>query len=113
MARRLAQVMMAGATVALACSVEAPPPQNEGTGGSTSASSSQSSSAMSAVSAVSAVSSSAMSSSSGMMMGGCDPPAEAGSIYELADQPLNLAMDPVSMCDFRGEVMLVVNTAAA
>jgi len=43
----------------------------------------------------------------------CDPPAEAGSIYELEDQPLNLTQDPVSMCDFRGEVMLVVNTAAA
>jgi hypothetical protein len=41
----------------------------------------------------------------------CDPAAEAGSIYERAAVAYG-APDPVSMCRYRGDVMLVVNTAA-
>ena len=115
MARRLAQLAVASATLALACSVEAPPPLNDGAGGNANASSSsQSSSAMSSSAVTTVAASSAMSSSTGMMMEDlCDPPAEPGSIYENVDQPLDLSRDPIPMCDFRGEVLLVVNTAAA
>lgn len=43
----------------------------------------------------------------------CDPPAEAGSIYETSGVSLNIEqVDPISMCKYRGDVMLVVNTAA-
>jgi hypothetical protein len=43
----------------------------------------------------------------------CDPAAEPGSIYELAAVSYDIEKtDPVSMCEYRGEVMLVVNTAA-
>lgn len=43
----------------------------------------------------------------------CDPPAEPGSLYELSAVSYDLdAIDPVSMCKYRGEVMLIVNTAA-
>jgi hypothetical protein len=41
----------------------------------------------------------------------CDPPAAAGSFYaQSAPQYGNPA--PTSMCDYRGDVLLVVNTAA-
>lgn len=43
----------------------------------------------------------------------CDPPAAPGSLYALDAEPYDLgAPGPVSMCQFRGDVMLVVNTAA-
>ena len=42
----------------------------------------------------------------------CDPPAAAGSIYELSAPPLFTPNQLRSMCQFRGEVMLIVNTAA-
>ena len=41
----------------------------------------------------------------------CDPPAEAGSIYELFDEPL-YTVQPLSMCEYRNDVVLIVNTAA-
>ena len=43
----------------------------------------------------------------------CDPPAEAGSLYELADIPLFPPKDAASMCQYRGEVLLIFNAAAA
>lgn len=43
----------------------------------------------------------------------CDPPAEAGSLYELADVPLIPPKDATSMCQYRGEVLLIFNAAAA
>lgn len=43
----------------------------------------------------------------------CDPPAEAGSLWEIEDISYDLdAIDPVSMCKYRGDVLLIVNTAA-
>lgn len=43
----------------------------------------------------------------------CDPTAEAGSIFELNAESLDVEqIDPVSMCKYRGDVMLIVNTAA-
>lgn len=43
----------------------------------------------------------------------CDPPAEPGSIYEQSAESLNIEeVDPVSMCKYRGNVMLLINTAA-
>jgi glutathione peroxidase-family protein len=43
----------------------------------------------------------------------CDPPADPNSIYAIADVSYDInQIDPVAMCKYRGEVMLVVNTAA-
>ncbi|MBK6519280.1 MAG: hypothetical protein IPM79_22350 [Polyangiaceae bacterium] len=43
----------------------------------------------------------------------CDPPAEPGSLYELSAESLDFsAPEPISMCSFRGDVLLIVNTAA-
>ena len=41
----------------------------------------------------------------------CDPPAEPGSIFEATAESFAY-VEPVSMCKYRGDVMLVVNTAA-
>jgi len=60
-------------------------------------------------------SSAAIASATGVGGGGdgfvCDPPAAAGSIYELTGNSFAF-VQPVSMCKYRGDVMLVVNTAA-
>jgi hypothetical protein len=42
----------------------------------------------------------------------CDPPADPGSIYEHAGTPFYPPFEPISMCQYRGNVMLIVNTAA-
>jgi hypothetical protein len=43
----------------------------------------------------------------------CDPPAEPGSLYELSAKSYDINdVDPVSMCKYRGKVLLAVNTAA-
>ena len=43
----------------------------------------------------------------------CDPPAPPGSLYELSANSYDLdQVDPVSMCSYRGEVLLIANTAA-
>jgi glutathione peroxidase len=43
----------------------------------------------------------------------CNPAAEPGSIYEHEAVSFSIdQIDPVSMCSYRGEVMLIVNTAA-
>lgn len=44
----------------------------------------------------------------------CDPPAEPGSLWEIAEESYDISVaDPVSMCKYRGDVLLIVNTAAA
>ncbi len=44
----------------------------------------------------------------------CDPPAEPGSLYELFAESYDIEkLEPVSMCEYRGDVLLIVNTAAA
>ena len=43
--------------------------------------------------------------------GACDPPAAAGSFFELSSPDLGQSR-VVSMCEFRGKVVLVVNTAS-
>jgi hypothetical protein len=70
----------------------------------------------------SSVASSGMASSSSVGAGGfggapmafvCDPPAEPGSLYELAAKSYDLNdIGPMSMCKVRGKVALIVNTAA-
>ncbi len=43
----------------------------------------------------------------------CDPPAAPGSLYELfADSWDPGVIEPVSMCQFRGDVLLIANVAA-
>jgi hypothetical protein len=41
----------------------------------------------------------------------CDPPAAPGSIYERTGDAFGFT-DPLPMCKYRGQVMLIVNTAA-
>ncbi|MEJ7729347.1 MAG: hypothetical protein WKG00_09030 [Polyangiaceae bacterium] len=41
----------------------------------------------------------------------CDPPAEPGSIWEKTGDMFD-AVDPVPMCRYRGDVMLIFNGAA-
>lgn len=44
----------------------------------------------------------------------CDPPAEPGSLYENFAESYDIEkLEPVSMCEYRGDVLLIVNTAAA
>jgi hypothetical protein len=43
----------------------------------------------------------------------CDPPADPGSLYELYAESLDPnKIEPVNMCEYRGDVLLIVNTAA-
>ncbi len=59
-----------------------------------------------------ATSSSSKSTSAGT--GGaatCDPPAPANSLY--AQTAVTTALDTISMCQYRGEVLLIVDTAGA
>jgi hypothetical protein len=43
----------------------------------------------------------------------CDPPAEPGSLYENDAISYDITQtDPVSMCQFRGDVLLMFNAAA-
>lgn len=90
-----------------------------GEGGKSSASGSQAGNSSSSVG-----SSGMMSSSSSVAVGAggfggapmsfvCDPPAEAGSLYENSAKSYDINdIEPVSMCKYRGKVLLVVNTAA-
>ena len=51
------------------------------------------------------------SSGSGSMFD-CDPPAMPGSLWELEDTRLLPPLDTLSMCEFRGDVLLIFNSAA-
>lgn len=87
---------------------------NAGAGGTNQASSSSSSEASSSVASSSSVAVGAGGFGGGSMSFVCDPPAEAGSLYENSAVSYDINdIDPVSMCKYRGKVLLVVNTAAA
>jgi len=88
----------------------------EGSGGA-SAQGSTGSASSNAVGSTSAVASTGAVATSSGTGGGmafvCDPPAAPGSIYERSAISYDInAIDPVSMCKYRGDVMLIVNTAA-
>jgi hypothetical protein len=51
------------------------------------------------------------SGGSGGAVAGCNPPAAPGSLWEL-DGLRYPDFQPVSMCQYRGDVTLIVNTAA-
>jgi hypothetical protein len=85
-------------------------PGSGGNGGTTTVASSSSS--------VGAVASSSASAGSGGAGGSmsfvCDPPAAPGSLYEHEAESYDINdIDAVSLCKYRGEVLLIVNTAAA
>jgi hypothetical protein len=83
----------------------------EGSGGS--AQGSTGSSPASSGSASGTAVASASSGAGGGMPFTCDPPAAPGSIYERSAMSYDInEIDPVSMCKYRGDVMLIVNTAA-
>jgi hypothetical protein len=89
-----------------------------GEGGKSSSSSSQSGNTSSSV-ASSGMASSSVAQGAGGFGGApmafvCDPPAEAGSLYENSAKSYDINdVDPVSMCKYRGKVLLIVNTAAS
>ncbi len=103
---------------AFACSGSGNTPEttsggNAGAGGTTQASSSSSSEASSSV-ASSSVAVGAGGFGGGPMAFVCDPPAAPGSLYENSAVSYDINdIDPVSMCKYRGKVLLIVNTAAA
>ncbi|MDI1442940.1 hypothetical protein [Polyangium sp. 6x1] len=72
-------------------------------------------SSSSSVGAVASSSASVGSGGAGGSMGFvCDPPAEPGSLYEHAVESYDVNdIDAVPLCKYRGEVLLIVNTAAA
>lgn len=87
---------------------------NGGSGGTEQSSSSSSSGPSSNSSSSSSVAVGAGGFGGSPMAFVCDPPAEPGSFYENAAISYNINdVDPVSMCKYRGKVLLVVNTAAA
>ena len=96
-----------GAAVAIGCSGGDRPGPEAMTGSSTS-------SGMGGSGSTSASTSVAMASTSTGTPDpyNCDPPAAAGSIYEISAPPLFTPLQLHSMCHYRGEVMLIVNTAA-
>ncbi|MFO0613857.1 MAG: hypothetical protein U0414_14795 [Polyangiaceae bacterium] len=98
-------VPLAALLASAACDDSTP----SGSGGST-ASTGSSTVATSSSKSVTVTATSANSSSSGMAFV-CDPPAEPGSLYENSATGL-FDVDPTSMCAFRGDVLLIVNTAA-
>jgi hypothetical protein len=83
-----------------------------GAGGANGASSTASTShASSAASTSAVVEGSVGAGGSGSVAPTCNPPAAVGSFYaQSAPQFGNVS--PTSMCDYRGDVLLVVNTAA-
>ncbi|HVK63086.1 MAG TPA: hypothetical protein VM694_01360 [Polyangium sp.] len=85
-------------------------PGSGGNAGTTTVASSSSS-----VGAVASSSASVGSGGAGGAMGFvCDPPAEPGSLYEHSVESYDLNdLEPVPLCKYRGEVVLIVNTAAA
>ena len=43
----------------------------------------------------------------------CDPPAEPNHLYAFSAESLDISiLEPVSMCQYRGELLLIVNTAS-
>lgn len=107
---------------AIACSGEANTAATSsnagGEGGKSSSSGSQSGSTSSSVASSGMASSSSVAVGAGGFGGSpmafvCDPPAEAGSLYENSAKSYDINdVDPVSMCKYRGKVLLIVNTAA-
>jgi hypothetical protein len=84
-----------------------------GTGAAAQASSSTSSVASNSVASSSSVAVGAGGFGGGSMAFVCDPPAEPGSLYENAAKSYDINdIDAVSMCKYRGTVLLIVNTAA-
>jgi hypothetical protein len=103
-----AGLALAGFGAITACGGDDPAPITMGSGGDTGSSSS----AQQSSSAVTTTTIASVTSSSTGMTFNCDPPAEQGSVYELSDIPALPPKTPVSMCEFRGDVILVYNAAA-
>ncbi|HHH11185.1 MAG TPA: hypothetical protein ENK23_03830 [Sorangium sp.] len=101
-----------GAAALWACSNDQPDTSSiSGSGGNASATgNTANSSATGSHTASTGPVSVAVSSSSGMAFD-CDPPAAAGSLYALFDEPL-FGTQQLSMCQYRNDVVLIVNVAA-
>lgn len=81
-----------------------------GAGGAPGSTSSSANGATTSKSSTGATTSAKASSSSGTPFL-CDPPAEPGSLYEKGAL-LQFEVEPTSMCQYRGQVLLIVDTAA-
>jgi 2',3'-cyclic-nucleotide 2'-phosphodiesterase/3'-nucleotidase len=82
-----------------------------GSGGAGGAVASSSSAVVASSSSTAVVATSAGAGGAGGAASGCNPPAAAGSLYALAAPEFGGAGD-VSMCKWRGDVLLIVDTAA-
>lgn len=85
-----------------------------GTGGTSGAGGSQGTTSSGSSSSSSSAGATASSGGLGGAGGGafvCDPPAPAGSLYAISADAFGAA-GPFSMCEYRGDVALIVNTAA-
>ncbi len=100
---------MASGALLFACSDD---PAEVGTGGSPGTGGDTTTTDATSAPASQAVVTTAATTTSGMSNFDCDPPAEAGSIFELTDVGVFPPNDVFSMCQFRGDVMLVFNAAA-
>lgn len=110
------------AALGAACSSGSEPAATGGAGGSggsgattsgTTASGSTTGATTTASSSVSSTVASTTGAGGGPPMQVCDPPAEPGSLWEIAEESYDISVvDPVSMCKYRGDVLLIVNTAA-
>jgi hypothetical protein len=85
----------------------------EGSGGSGGSSAQGNTTSAASNSAVASNAVAASNGAGGGMAFVCDPPAAPGSIFERSAVSYDInAIDPVSMCKYRGDVMLIVDTAA-
>jgi hypothetical protein len=109
-------ILATGFVLGLGCGSEEPsagPPSGTSQGGTSQGGSSSSATSSTAASSSSVVAvATTAAGSGGSSAKPCDPPAGPEEFYALSDTPAFPPTNPVSMCDYRGEVVLVVNTAA-
>lgn len=97
-------------SVLFACSDDAG--GEPGTGGSDAGAGAAAATDATTAPASQAVVTNATSTTSGMNTFDCNPPAEAGSVFELVDNEVFPPFEERSMCEFRGDVLLIFNAAA-
>jgi hypothetical protein len=103
--------LLAGAAIAVGCSSP-----NAGSGGAGSGGATIATTGVTSGHGPSSTHAAATTGSAGQQGAGgssfvCSPPAASGSLYETT--AISYALDNVSMCQYRGDVLLIIDTAAA
>ena len=98
--------LLATASIGAGCSTPAEGAGGAGTGGATVVSTSASPGPSSTHTAAST----SVTSGTGVPFN-CDPAADPGSLYEAS--AVTYGLDTISMCQYRGDVLLIIDTAAA